>query len=157
MGVGGAGQVTVKLSGGAEVAGSHLLVATGRRPNTDDLGLEQAGVPVQELLSSMLGSMFEGENNAVFVRTALGVVEIAVLPGAMEAEQISITYTRNASTVVPHRYVLKGPRLRSEGELMDVAYPMYFTLHQNWFIMTDEPHLDDVLKHALKQTNRPLK
>ncbi len=28
----------------AEVAGSHLLVATGRRPNTDDLGLEAAGI-----------------------------------------------------------------------------------------------------------------
>jgi pyruvate/2-oxoglutarate dehydrogenase complex dihydrolipoamide dehydrogenase (E3) component len=27
-----------------EIRGSHLLVATGRRPNTDDLGLEQAGV-----------------------------------------------------------------------------------------------------------------
>ncbi|HEX6113860.1 MAG TPA: FAD-containing oxidoreductase [Geminicoccaceae bacterium] len=27
-----------------EVIGSHLLVATGRRPNTDDLGLEAAGV-----------------------------------------------------------------------------------------------------------------
>ena len=29
-----------------EVLGSHLLVATGRRPNTDDLGLEKAGVAV---------------------------------------------------------------------------------------------------------------
>jgi pyruvate/2-oxoglutarate dehydrogenase complex dihydrolipoamide dehydrogenase (E3) component len=27
-----------------EIVGSHLLVATGRRPNTDDLGLELAGV-----------------------------------------------------------------------------------------------------------------
>jgi pyruvate/2-oxoglutarate dehydrogenase complex dihydrolipoamide dehydrogenase (E3) component len=37
--------VTVNSSGGPEtVAGSHLLVATGRRPNTDDLGLERAGV-----------------------------------------------------------------------------------------------------------------
>ena len=27
-----------------EVVGSHLLVATGRRPNTDDLGLDKAGV-----------------------------------------------------------------------------------------------------------------
>ncbi len=26
------------------MAGSHLLVAVGRRPNTDDLGLEHAGV-----------------------------------------------------------------------------------------------------------------
>jgi pyruvate/2-oxoglutarate dehydrogenase complex dihydrolipoamide dehydrogenase (E3) component len=30
--------------GAPEVKGSHLLVATGRRPNTDDLGLDRAGV-----------------------------------------------------------------------------------------------------------------
>src|SRR6266478_5032085 len=30
--------------GQREVAGSHLLVATGRRPNTDDLGLDRAGI-----------------------------------------------------------------------------------------------------------------
>jgi pyruvate/2-oxoglutarate dehydrogenase complex dihydrolipoamide dehydrogenase (E3) component len=30
--------------GGPEVIGSHLLLAVGRRPNTDDLGLENAGV-----------------------------------------------------------------------------------------------------------------
>jgi pyruvate/2-oxoglutarate dehydrogenase complex dihydrolipoamide dehydrogenase (E3) component len=28
----------------SQVAGSHLLVAIGRRPNTDDLGLDQAGI-----------------------------------------------------------------------------------------------------------------
>jgi hypothetical protein len=31
--------------GAPEVAGSHLLLAVGRRPNTDDLGLDKAGVP----------------------------------------------------------------------------------------------------------------
>jgi len=31
-------------TGAPEVAGSHLLLAVGRRPNTDDLGLESAGV-----------------------------------------------------------------------------------------------------------------
>jgi pyruvate/2-oxoglutarate dehydrogenase complex dihydrolipoamide dehydrogenase (E3) component len=30
--------------GAREVIGSHLLVATGRRPNTDDLGLDRAGI-----------------------------------------------------------------------------------------------------------------
>jgi pyruvate/2-oxoglutarate dehydrogenase complex dihydrolipoamide dehydrogenase (E3) component len=35
----------VQAQGGPEtVRGSHLLVATGRRPNTDDLGLDAAGV-----------------------------------------------------------------------------------------------------------------
>jgi pyruvate/2-oxoglutarate dehydrogenase complex dihydrolipoamide dehydrogenase (E3) component len=35
-------------AGEPEVAGSHLLLAVGRRPNTDDLGLEAAGVEVDE-------------------------------------------------------------------------------------------------------------
>ena len=30
--------------GAPEIRGSHLLIATGRRPNTDELGLERAGV-----------------------------------------------------------------------------------------------------------------
>lgn len=41
---GGPGRIRVALSNGAAVEGSHLLVATGRRPNTDDLGAELAGV-----------------------------------------------------------------------------------------------------------------
>jgi dihydrolipoamide dehydrogenase len=37
--------VQVEAAGSSEtVRGSHLLIATGRRPNTDDLGLEAAGV-----------------------------------------------------------------------------------------------------------------
>jgi len=31
-------------AGSSTVSGSHLLVATGRRPNTDDLGLDKAGI-----------------------------------------------------------------------------------------------------------------
>ncbi len=43
------GQIAVKFSVNGEdreVHGTHLLVATGRVPNTDDLGLERAGVAV---------------------------------------------------------------------------------------------------------------
>jgi pyruvate/2-oxoglutarate dehydrogenase complex dihydrolipoamide dehydrogenase (E3) component len=37
--------LALRLEGRSEpVRGSHLLMATGRRPNTDDLGLERAGV-----------------------------------------------------------------------------------------------------------------
>ncbi|HTI83781.1 MAG TPA: FAD-containing oxidoreductase [Acetobacteraceae bacterium] len=38
--------MTVDCAGTSEVRGSHLLIATGRRPNTDDLGLDRAGVNV---------------------------------------------------------------------------------------------------------------
>jgi pyruvate/2-oxoglutarate dehydrogenase complex dihydrolipoamide dehydrogenase (E3) component len=36
--------IAVTLADGTRVAGSHLLVATGRRPNTDDLDVDRAGV-----------------------------------------------------------------------------------------------------------------
>jgi pyruvate/2-oxoglutarate dehydrogenase complex dihydrolipoamide dehydrogenase (E3) component len=36
------------VSGAPEVAGSHLLLAVGRRPNTEDLGLDRAGVATDE-------------------------------------------------------------------------------------------------------------
>jgi pyruvate/2-oxoglutarate dehydrogenase complex dihydrolipoamide dehydrogenase (E3) component len=41
------GEIVMDLDcdqGSPEVRGSHLLVAVGRRPNTDDLGLDRAGV-----------------------------------------------------------------------------------------------------------------
>jgi pyruvate/2-oxoglutarate dehydrogenase complex dihydrolipoamide dehydrogenase (E3) component len=40
--------VTIAHGGEREVTGSHLLVALGRKPNTDDLGLEHAGIEVDE-------------------------------------------------------------------------------------------------------------
>jgi len=44
-------QVVVHLTdedGQTETTGSHLLLAVGRRPNTDDLGLDKAGIEVDE-------------------------------------------------------------------------------------------------------------
>jgi pyruvate/2-oxoglutarate dehydrogenase complex dihydrolipoamide dehydrogenase (E3) component len=45
------GRITLSsrvAAGALEFSGSHLLVATGRAPNTDDLGLEKAGVAVNK-------------------------------------------------------------------------------------------------------------
>ena len=36
--------IAVVIEGAPDIAGSHLLLAVGRRPNTDDLGLDAAGV-----------------------------------------------------------------------------------------------------------------
>src|SRR6266568_2205822 len=41
---GRAGAVGVALEDGREIVGSHVLAAVGRRPNTDDLGCEAAGI-----------------------------------------------------------------------------------------------------------------
>jgi pyruvate/2-oxoglutarate dehydrogenase complex dihydrolipoamide dehydrogenase (E3) component len=73
--------------GAPEVRGSHLLVATGRRPNTDDLGLEHAGVKQDargfievddELRSSVPGIWALGDCNGrgAFTHTSWNDFEI---------------------------------------------------------------------------------
>lgn len=46
-----AGRISVTFENGGrseKITGSHLLAATGRRPNTDDLGLDRAGVETDD-------------------------------------------------------------------------------------------------------------
>jgi pyruvate/2-oxoglutarate dehydrogenase complex dihydrolipoamide dehydrogenase (E3) component len=45
---GSRGEIVLRLRGGKELRGSHLLVATGRRPNTDGLDCDKAGVQLDE-------------------------------------------------------------------------------------------------------------
>jgi pyruvate/2-oxoglutarate dehydrogenase complex dihydrolipoamide dehydrogenase (E3) component len=45
---GAAGDLAVHVAGGEPIRGSHLLVAVGRRPNTDDLGCDAAGIALDE-------------------------------------------------------------------------------------------------------------
>ena len=58
--------VTVEVAGGGRISGTHLFVATGRRPNTDDLGLASVGlrrkrdgtVPVNERLQTSVSGLW---------------------------------------------------------------------------------------------------
>src|SRR6267378_8193327 len=45
---GRAGEITLTLGNGKKLRGSHLLTAVGRRPNTDDLGCEKAGIALDQ-------------------------------------------------------------------------------------------------------------
>jgi pyruvate/2-oxoglutarate dehydrogenase complex dihydrolipoamide dehydrogenase (E3) component len=75
-------------SGDPEVSGSHVLLAMGRRPNTDDLGLTEAGIAVDkrgyivvddQLRTSVPGIWALGDCNGEggFTHTALNDAEIA--------------------------------------------------------------------------------
>jgi pyruvate/2-oxoglutarate dehydrogenase complex dihydrolipoamide dehydrogenase (E3) component len=75
------------ISGDPEVSGSHLLLAVGRRPNTDDLGLTNAGVAVDkrgyivvddQLHTSVAGIWALGDCNGkgAFTHTAFNDAEI---------------------------------------------------------------------------------
>ncbi len=73
--------------GAAQVVGSHLLLAVGRRPNTDDLGLDKAGVAVDakgfiqvddQLLTNVPGIWAMGDCNGrgAFTHTSYNDFEI---------------------------------------------------------------------------------
>jgi pyruvate/2-oxoglutarate dehydrogenase complex dihydrolipoamide dehydrogenase (E3) component len=77
----------IDCGGRSELRGSHLLIATGRRPNTDDLGLDRAGVELDghgyivvddELRSSVPGIWALGDCNGkgAFTHTAWNDYEI---------------------------------------------------------------------------------
>jgi pyruvate/2-oxoglutarate dehydrogenase complex dihydrolipoamide dehydrogenase (E3) component len=77
------------MEGPPEISGSHLLLAVGRRPNTDDLGLEKAGVQQDErgyivvddqLRTNVPGIWALGDCNGkgAFTHTAYNDFEIVV-------------------------------------------------------------------------------
>lgn len=81
-------EVSLDCSQGApKVAGSHLLLAVGRRPNTDDLGLDKAGVSIdakgfitvdEELATNVPGIWALGDCNGrgAFTHTSWNDFEI---------------------------------------------------------------------------------
>ena len=60
------GGIAVRLANDREIEGSHLLVATGRRPNTDDLGCEAAGIELDERGFVLTGEHYETSAENVF-------------------------------------------------------------------------------------------
>jgi pyruvate/2-oxoglutarate dehydrogenase complex dihydrolipoamide dehydrogenase (E3) component len=84
-----------------EVVGSHLLVATGRRPNTDDLGVDRAGIKLDargyievddELRTSVPGIWAMGDCNGrgAFTHTSYNDYEI-VAAGLLDGEHRKVT------------------------------------------------------------------
>ena len=76
-------------SGAPEITGSHLLLAVGRRPNTHDLGLEQAGITMdarsfivvdEQLRTNVSGVWATGDVNGrgAFTHTSYNDYEIVV-------------------------------------------------------------------------------
>jgi hypothetical protein len=115
--------------------------------------LKDHGLAVRSVHRSHLESFFQGIEKAAFFRTNKGVVEVAFFPGLLDAEKVSVTYSKNESEAVPHRYKVEG-QPSSGGGVIEAAYPVYFTMHKSWYIVTSESELDAVLKRALGQDGR---
>ena len=116
------GEIVMRLqcdSGPTEVTGSHLLVATGRRANTDDLGLDRAGVKQDkrgyievndELRTNVQGIWALGDCNGrgAFTHTSYNDFEI-VAANLLDGEQ------RRVSDRIPAYALYTDPPLGRAG------------------------------------------
>jgi pyruvate/2-oxoglutarate dehydrogenase complex dihydrolipoamide dehydrogenase (E3) component len=111
--------MTVDCDGTSEVRGSHLLIATGRQPNTDDLGLDHAGLKLDarghiivddELRTSVPGIWALGDCNGrgAFTHTSWNDYEI-VAGNLLDGE------TRRVSDRIPAYALYTDPPLGRAG------------------------------------------
>lgn len=122
-------------TGPAEVAGSHVLIAIGRRPNTDDLGLDSAGIDRDErgyikvddhLQASVPGVWALGDCNGrgAFTHTAYNDFEI-LAANLLDGED------RRVSSRVPGYALFIDPPLgragMSEAEAVKSGRPLLFS------------------------------
>jgi len=115
--------------------------------------LKAQGLTVRSVHRSHLEGFFQGIEKAAFFRTDKGVVEVAFFPGPHDAEKVRVTYSKGQSAVVPHEYRIEGQPINPDG-VIQAAYPVYFTLHKGWYIVTSEAELDAILKRGLGQDRR---
>jgi pyruvate/2-oxoglutarate dehydrogenase complex dihydrolipoamide dehydrogenase (E3) component len=93
------GETRVRLVGGDEVTGGQLLVATGRRPRTDGLGLEKVGVEpgargieVDDRCQAADGVWAVGDVTGVMPFTHVGMYQGRIAADSIAGEDVRASY-----------------------------------------------------------------
>jgi pyruvate/2-oxoglutarate dehydrogenase complex dihydrolipoamide dehydrogenase (E3) component len=112
------GRVKLELEGGEPVEGTHLLVATGRRPNAHDFGFEQLGVEIgktgiqtDDYLRAGDGVWGAGDVTGVALFTHVGKYQ-----GRIAAANIAGREVRADYRAIPAA-VFTDPQVASVGDL----------------------------------------
>ena len=114
--------------------------------------LRKANLRVEKVQQSHFSGFLGSEKMAAFIATDKGSVEVVFLEG--DAREITFTYKKGSASNEQHIYVVNGEALTGKSESINAAYPIYITLHKNWFIVTLDCELESAIKRALGQTNR---
>ncbi len=122
---GESGQVSLRLDGGDEVRGDELLVGVGRRPRTDDIGLETVGVEpggyieVDDQLrvggSDWLYAI--GDVNGRALLTHMGKYQARVAADAIQGKDVAATCDKTGSP----RVVFTEPQVAAVGLTLAAA------------------------------------
>jgi len=117
---GGHVDVTVEVAGRRfDLAADEVLVATGRRPNTEDLGLEAAGVKLDERGAVLVDDELRTSNPRVFaagdVTGAPQFVYVSAYEGALAVENALLGAGRRTDFTGLPRVTFTSPPLASAG------------------------------------------
>ncbi len=110
--------------------------------------LNERGINVKSVHHSKLESFFQGIEKAAFFRTEKGVVEVIFFPDPRGAEKVRVTEQHKAGRYL---YSFQGQPNPEPDDGFDADRPMYFLMHQNWFIVLDSEELYDALKRVLME------
>jgi hypothetical protein len=115
--------------------------------------LQRAGVVVNEVkLNPGLKGWFEDTEQAALILTNFGAVELAIFKSEMGAESITVTYHKTDDARPIHAYDFDRPKGNKVASATSSG-PLYFTLHNRWFIKTMSAQADYLIKQALGQAN----
>lgn len=127
--------IVLELEDGAEVRASHLFLASGRKPNTDDLGLETVGVEVDDkgivrvderLRSSVPGVWVAGDirGGPMFTHTAYDDFEVLASQLLGDGSKMSDRLVPYAMFIDPQlgRVGLSEREAREAGKAVEVAH-----------------------------------
>jgi pyruvate/2-oxoglutarate dehydrogenase complex dihydrolipoamide dehydrogenase (E3) component len=119
------GQVSLQLEGGEEVRGDELLVAVGRRPRTDDIGLETVGIEPGGFLavddqlrvdgSDWLYAI--GDVNGRALLTHMGKYQGRICADHVLGKDVAATCDRAG----PPRVIFTDPEVAAVGRTLDAA------------------------------------
>ncbi len=122
---GDSGQVTLALAGGTELRGDELLVAVGRRPRSDDLGLETAGaeaggyieVDDQMRVGGSTWLYAIGDVNGRSLLTHMGKYQARIAADHILGKDVAATSDRSGSP----RVVFTDPQVAAVGLTLAAA------------------------------------
>ncbi|MCL4449538.1 MAG: mercury(II) reductase [Actinobacteria bacterium] len=128
------GLVEVKVTGEVNetcLVADHILVATGRRPNTDSLGLDLSGIEVDQRGAVVVDEQLHTTNPLVWaagdVTPSPQFVYVAAYEGALAAENALLELSENTAsprkvdfTALP-RVIFSSPQVASAGLTQEQA------------------------------------
>lgn len=113
--------------------------------------MTSSGLTILLVGNSIEGAHFQSPNQAAWVKTDRGIVDVVFFLDPTESDHIQVTPSPSHDRG-RYLYKLQAPLpTMSHDDMIDAAYPLYFTVQRGMFIVTSSAELDQALKRILAE------